>query len=116
MQRDLHWSVYHTYDTSVTVHCQGVPVRIELGPRDVSKGVMVMVRRDTGAKITSKLDEAVESLKNLLEDIHETMFSKYVIACHTILQIIEAFCQYLLTMGMHQFPFLGIRQELDFAG
>jgi len=57
---------------------QGVPVRIELGPRDVGKGVMVMVRRDTGAKVTAKLDEAVESLKNLLEDIHETMFSKYV--------------------------------------
>jgi len=53
-------------------------VRIELGPRDVSKGVMVMVRRDTGDKITVKLDEAVDSLKRLLEDIHEAMFTKYV--------------------------------------
>jgi len=44
----------------------------------VSKGVMVMVRRDTGAKITAKLEEAVESLKSLLDDIHGAMFSKYV--------------------------------------
>jgi len=56
---------------------QGVPVRIELGPRDVSKGVMVLVRRDTGDKITVKLDDAVDSVKKLLEDIHEAMFAKY---------------------------------------
>jgi len=65
--------------------CQGVPVRIELGPRDVSKGVMVMARRDTGAKITVKLSDAVESLKSLLEDIHEAMFSKYVTPFYRLL-------------------------------
>ena len=63
--------------------CKGVPVRIELGPRDVSKGVLVMVRRDTAAKTTAKLSEAVESLKSLLDDIHETMFSKYVAILQT---------------------------------
>ena len=51
-------------------------MRIELGPRDVSKGVMVAVRRDTGEKVTVKLDEAVDSVKKLLEDIHEAMFAK----------------------------------------
>ena len=60
--------------------CQGVPVRIELGPRDVRKGMMVMVRRDTGDKVTVKLDGAADSVKKLLEDIHEAMFAKYVIA------------------------------------
>ena len=58
--------------------CQGVPVRIELGPRDVSKGVMVLVRRDTGDKTTVKLDDAVDSVNKLLDDIHEAMFAKYV--------------------------------------
>ena len=65
--------------------CQGVPVRIELGPRDVSNGVMVMARRDTGAKITVKLSDAIESLKSLLEDIHEAMFSKYVTPFYRLL-------------------------------
>jgi len=65
--------------------CQGVPVRIELGPRDVSNGVMVMARRDTGAKITVKLSDAIESLKSLLEDIHEALFSKYVTPFYRLL-------------------------------
>lgn len=55
---------------------KGVPVRIELGPRDVSKGEMVMVRRDTGDKVTVRLDDAVDSIRKLLEDIHEAMFAK----------------------------------------
>jgi len=41
---------------------------------------MVMVRRDTGDKVTVKLDSATDSVKKLLEDIHEAMFAKYVIA------------------------------------
>ena len=52
-------------------------MRIELGPRDVSKGEMVMVRRDTGDKVTVRLDDAVDSIRKLLEDIHEAMFAKY---------------------------------------
>jgi len=63
-----------------------VPVRIELGPRDVSKGVMVMVRRDTGDKVTVKLDSAADSVKKLLEDIHEAMFAKYVLClCFSVI-------------------------------
>ena len=57
---------------------QGVPVRVELGPRDISKGTMVMVRRDNGTKASANLEDAAESLKKLLGDIHEAMFAKYV--------------------------------------
>ena len=53
-------------------------MRIELGPRDVNNGTMVMVRRDTGNKTTVKLDSAVDCVKTLLEDIHEAMFAKCV--------------------------------------
>jgi len=53
-----------------------VPVRIELGPRDVSRGEMVLVRRDNGGKITSKLDETADCVSKLLEDIHEAMFAR----------------------------------------
>ena len=37
---------------------QGVPIRIELGPRDVQKGEFVAVRRDTGEKATLALSDA----------------------------------------------------------
>ena len=55
-----------------------MPIRIELGPRDVEKSEFVMVRRDTGDKKTSKLNGATEFVKLLLEDIHVSMFAKLV--------------------------------------
>jgi len=58
---------------------QGVPVRIELGPRDMEKGEFVAVRRDTSAKMILKIDTAVDSVTQLLDDIHDNMYRKYVI-------------------------------------
>jgi len=63
----------------VFVLLQGVPVRIELGPRDVTNGEFVAVRRDTGDKLTFKLLSAAEDIKKLLDDIHNSMHSKYII-------------------------------------
>lgn len=54
-----------------------MPVRIELGPRDMEKGQFVAVRRDTSAKMTLKIDTAVVSVTKLLDDIHDNMYTKY---------------------------------------
>lgn len=51
-------------------------MRIELGPRDMEKGEFVAVRRDTSAKMTLKIDAAVESVTKLLDDIHDSMYTK----------------------------------------
>ena len=53
---------------------KGVPVRIEIGPRDIENGECVLVRRDTQEKITAKLDNINETVQKLLEDIHTNMF------------------------------------------
>jgi len=60
-------------------HCvvQGVPVRVELGPRDMEKGEFVAVRRDTSAKMILKIDTAVDCVTQLLDDIHDNMYKKY---------------------------------------
>lgn len=55
---------------------KGVPVRVELGPRDILKGEAVLFRRDNGTKSIAKLSGLNESLKLLLDDIHQHMFSK----------------------------------------
>ncbi|ESN92526.1 hypothetical protein HELRODRAFT_103731 [Helobdella robusta] len=55
---------------------KGVPIRIEIGPRDVQKNEMVAVRRDTGEKLTIKFDGATESISALLKTIQEGMFNK----------------------------------------
>jgi len=55
---------------------KGVPLRIELGPRDIDNQQMVVVRRDTGEKITMKQEGSVDKINQLLEDIQTNLFSK----------------------------------------
>ncbi len=54
---------------------RGVPVRIEIGPRDVIKNQCVIVERDTGNKIDISLDEVKSKLKVVLDDIQKRMFN-----------------------------------------
>ncbi len=53
---------------------KGVPVRVEIGPRDVENGQCVVFRRDLCEKQTVKLDELASMLPELLEDIQQSMF------------------------------------------
>ncbi|MBR6033686.1 MAG: proline--tRNA ligase [Clostridia bacterium] len=55
---------------------RGVPVRIEIGPRDIENGVAVLVRRDTAEKITVELDKLNNTLGELLEEIQKNMFNE----------------------------------------
>ena len=53
---------------------KGVPLRIELGPRDIENEVCVLVRRDNSEKITVNLNEVEEKIEKVLKDIHKNMF------------------------------------------
>ncbi len=53
---------------------KGVPLRLEIGPRDIENGVAAFMRRDTFEKGTLKLDSLTEEVKALLEDIRRNMF------------------------------------------
>ena len=55
---------------------KGVPVRIEIGPRDIEKGKCIFVRRDTFEKITVKLEEIETKLGEVLENIQENMYNE----------------------------------------
>lgn len=55
---------------------KGVPLRLELGPRDLAKNQCVAVRRDTGEKISLSLDQIETAVADLLDDIHETLYQK----------------------------------------
>jgi len=58
------------------LYFQGVPIRIEIGPRDVQKAEFVAVRRDTGDKVTLKLSDAVKAVTKMLDDVQTSMFTK----------------------------------------
>jgi prolyl-tRNA synthetase len=52
---------------------KGVPLRIEMGPRDIEAGKMLCARRDTLEKSELPLENAVESVKALLATVQKDM-------------------------------------------
>lgn len=53
---------------------KGVPIRLEIGPKDIENGQCVLVRRDTGEKTVVSLDSLEECIPALLTSISENMF------------------------------------------
>ncbi len=54
---------------------KGVPIRIEIGPRDIENNECILVRRDNAEKITVKLEKIDKIIGETLEDIHNSMFN-----------------------------------------
>ena len=52
---------------------RGIPLRVEIGPRDIENNQCVVVRRDTGEKITVSLDELEAKVAELLDTIQKDM-------------------------------------------
>ena len=55
---------------------KGVPVRTELGPRDLEAGKCLLARRDTLEKSECALDTAADSIKALLAEISQNMYDR----------------------------------------
>lgn len=55
---------------------KGVPLRVELGPRDIEKGQVVIAKRNTGEKIFVPMENMVEKAKSLVKEIHSEMYKR----------------------------------------
>ncbi|MBO9607922.1 MAG: proline--tRNA ligase [Paenibacillaceae bacterium] len=55
---------------------RGIPIRIELGPRDMENGQAVLVSRVSGEKKPVPLERFVEEVQQLLADTHRMMYDK----------------------------------------
>ncbi len=55
---------------------RGVPLRVELGPRDIAAGQCCVVRRDTGEKVTCALEDVENSVLKLLDTVHDNMLAQ----------------------------------------
>ncbi|MGB6370169.1 MAG: proline--tRNA ligase [Atribacterota bacterium] len=53
---------------------RGVPLRLEIGPKDMVQGQVMLVRRDTGEKMAIKEEKLVETVNELLNNIQENLF------------------------------------------
>ena len=55
---------------------QGVPLRVEIGPKDIENGQCVLVRRDTREKQFVSLDQLEAAVEQGLQDLHDAMYQR----------------------------------------
>ncbi len=55
---------------------RGIPLRVELGPRDLENGTCVMVRRDSGEKEEVRIDDVPFRVAELLRQIRDDMYER----------------------------------------
>lgn len=55
---------------------KGIPARIEIGPRDIKNGVVMLSRRDTNEKTQVELSKLADEMPKILDDIQKSLFEK----------------------------------------
>jgi len=55
---------------------KGVPLRLEIGPKDLEKKSVMFVRRDTGEKTSANDNDVTNKVKNILQQIQDNMYKK----------------------------------------
>ncbi|MBI2659779.1 proline--tRNA ligase [Candidatus Woesearchaeota archaeon] len=76
---------------------KGIPLRIEIGPKDIEADQLVLVRRDTNEKITIKAKDLEKKTEQTLEDIQNNLFkkakeylTKSIVEVHNFNDLLEA--------------------------
>ena len=54
----------------------GIPLRIEIGPKDIEKSQVTLVRRDSGKKLEIKEKNLAKEIDKILDDIQDSLFKK----------------------------------------
>uniref|UniRef100_A0A8C1L7Q5 Bifunctional glutamate/proline--tRNA ligase n=1 Tax=Cyprinus carpio TaxID=7962 RepID=A0A8C1L7Q5_CYPCA len=89
---------------------KGVPIRLEVGPKDLKQGQFVAVRRDTGEKLTVPEADAEKKILNLLEEIQNNLFKRASDDLHkhmVVADTMEQFQKDLDQGRIVQIPFCG---------
>src|SRR6476660_6975687 len=55
---------------------RGVPLRVEIGPKDIEKSAVLVARRDTREKQSLPMDGLPGRLRDLLEDVQNNLFAR----------------------------------------
>ncbi|EDW14211.1 bifunctional glutamate/proline--tRNA ligase [Drosophila mojavensis] len=89
---------------------KGVPIRIELGPKDMQAKQIVAVRRDTGEKLTIAMADVEKKIPALLETIHGSMLNKAQLDLVSHTKLVKSwadFCGQLEKKNLLLAPFCG---------
>lgn len=55
---------------------KGVPIRLEIGPKDIEKNQVTLARRDTGEKFVAPINGIEQEIPGILHKIHEDMYNR----------------------------------------
>ncbi|MBQ9980400.1 MAG: proline--tRNA ligase [Oscillospiraceae bacterium] len=73
---------------------KGVPLRVEIGPKDMEKGQCCICRRDSGEKVFVPLAELENTVAKLLDEVHEGLYNRakknlddHTRVCHTMEEV-----------------------------
>ena len=55
---------------------RGIPVRVEIGPKDIEAGKAILARRDTGEKIECAIADIADTVEKLMDTIQKDMLEK----------------------------------------
>jgi prolyl-tRNA synthetase len=86
---------------------KGVPIRIEIGPRDVEQNKFVLVRRDTSEKIMAPMDEALQHITSMFDTISHDLYQKAKTLLDTNYHIITTLDNAKTLKGIIQLPWCG---------
>ena len=53
-----------------------MPLRVEIGPREMRDKKYVVVTRDTGEKMSLEVAKMADAIPRMLDDLHERLFNK----------------------------------------
>ncbi len=79
---------------------KGVPVRIEIGPRDLKNQQVVMVRRDTGQKTSVREADVIGATEKLLEEIQHNLYAKARVDLENKITAVQDYQQFQETLKM----------------
>ncbi|CAL7952238.1 unnamed protein product [Xylocopa violacea] len=89
---------------------KGVPVRIELGPKDLEKNQVTFVRRDNSERVFANRSDVVNALQKLLSDIQKNLLTKARKNLNDHIKRTDnwdEFCSYLNKKNILLSPFCG---------
>jgi prolyl-tRNA synthetase len=55
---------------------RGVPLRLEIGPRDIEKSQVLLARRDTREKLTAPMDGLASQVRSLLDAVQQSLLAR----------------------------------------
>ncbi|CAH1444400.1 unnamed protein product [Lactuca virosa] len=78
---------------------KGVPLRIEIGPRDIAKNQVCVARRDNGEKIDIPMADLVDKVKDLLDDVQQNMFEVAKQKRDACVQVIKTWDEFIVALA-----------------